>query len=460
MSVTALATRIFIVEDDPIYSRMVQYVASMNPDHIVQCFSTAKECIANLHHGPAIISIDYSLSDMSGEELLKKILKYDPRISVIVLSGQKDINVAVSLLKIGAYDYIVKGDQVKDRLFHTIENIKRKVSLQLELDELKDELSEKYNFEFGSLVGKSPVMKKMINLVKKAVKTNISVSITGETGSGKEVVARSIHYNSLRRKGKFVAVNVAAIPNELLESELFGYEKGAFTGAIGRKPGKFELADGGTIFLDEIGEMNISLQAKLLRAIQEREIVRLGGNDPVPFDARIIVSTHRDLAKEVQLGNFREDLYYRLLGLPITVPPLRDRSNDILLLMRYFLDEFTNQNNLPRLALSVNAKNKLFKYDYPGNVRELKAVIELAAVMSEGTEIQAADIVFKSPQVGKGYIRADKTLKEHTLDIIHHYLDQHDQDVRFVAKKLNIGKSTIYRLLKDEASETPKTNLV
>src|SRR5690606_34290447 len=222
--------------------------------------------------------------------------------------------------KLGAYDYITKDKETKNRLLNTINNARKNISLINEIDVLRQEISEKYQFS-NSIIGNSQPMKKVFSMLEKAVKTNITVSITGETGTGKEVVAKAIHYNSERKKKPFVAVNIAAIPSELLESELFGYEKGAFTGAVTRRIGKFEEAEEGTIFLDKIGEMEPSLQTKLLRVIQEREVTRIGSNNTVKLNVRIIVATHRDLAEEVKKGNFREDLYYRLLGLPVHLPP-------------------------------------------------------------------------------------------------------------------------------------------
>ena len=293
-------------------------------------------------------------------------------------------------------------------------------------------------------------MQRVYKLIQKAIKTNISVSITGETGSGKEVIAKSIHYNSNRRNGAFVAVNVSAIPKDLLESELFGYEKGAFTGADTQKLGQFELADKGTLFLDEIAEMDILLQTKLLRAIQEREIVRIGGTKPIKFDARIIVATHKNISDEVEKGNFREDLYYRLLGLPLEVPPLRERNNDILLLSLHFLNEFCVANNIGKRVLSKEAKEKLISYNYPGNVRELKAIIELSCVMAEEDTILPDDIKFNSPRKVDALLIKEMSLKEYTKKIISHFLDRYNNDVLLVAKKLDIGKSTIYRMLKED----------
>lgn len=442
-------TKIFVVEDDPMYSRMVKYVMELNPDHEVYTFKTGKECIDSLHLKPSIISLDYSLPDMTGAEVLRKIKSFNKDITVIILSGQQDIATAVKLLKEGAYDYITKDAETKERILNVLHNIKNNIELKEEVETLREELSEKYSFD-KNIIGNSKPMQRIFNLMGKSIKTNITVSITGETGTGKEVVAKSVHYNSDRKKKPFVAVNMSAIPKELLESELFGYEKGAFTGANTRKIGKFEQANTGTLFLDEIAEMDISLQAKLLRALQEREVNRIGGEQPVKFDARIIVATHRNLADEVNNGNFREDLYYRLLGLPIELPPLRDRGNDILLLAKFFLDAFAKANKLGKLDFTKEAKQKLLEYSYPGNVRELKAVIELSAVMAATNEIEAEDIRFNSPKRAETFLTEETTLKDYTQKIIYHFLKKYDDNVILVAKKLDIGKSTIYRMLKEE----------
>lgn len=431
------------------YRKMVKYVMEMNPDHEVHVFDSGKACLSHLHLKPEIISLDYSLPDMTGEEVLRAIRKYDSNIGVVILSGQQDVSTAVNLLKFGAYDYITKDTETKDRLLNTLNHLKKNLSLEEEVKTLKAELSDKFQFE-TSLKGHSKAMKRVFALMEKASKSNITVSITGETGTGKELAAKSIHYNSGRQKGPFIAVNMGAIPSELVESELFGHEKGAFTGAITRKIGQFEQAHQGTLFLDEIGEMEAALQAKVLRAIQEREIRRVGGTKTVKFDARIIVATHKNLAEEVQKGQFREDLYYRLLGLPIELPPLRDRGNDVLILAQFFLDSYAKENSLAVLPLGRSAKDKLMQYAYPGNVRELRAIIELAGVMAEGKTIRAEDIRFNSPKRAANFLQSEMTLKAYNKQIIYHFLKKYQDDVRLVAQKLDIGKSTIYRMLKEE----------
>ena len=450
MKKTSSSTRIFIVEDNPIDIKMAKYALEMDPDYDIHIFTTGKECLSNLHLKPSIISLDYSLPDINGHEILQKIKAHNKDIEVIMLSGQGDIDTAVQLLKDGAYDYIVKNDDTIDRLMHTLQRLKSNIKLKKKVEELEEELGEKYAFN-KTIIGNSAPMQAVFKLLKKAVRTNISVTISGETGTGKELVAKSIHFNSERRKGNFVAVNVSAIPSELLESELFGYEKGAFTGANTRKPGQFELANNGTLFLDEIGDMDMNLQAKILRALQEREIVRLGGTEKIKFETRVIVATHKNLAEEVEKGNFREDLYYRLLGLPILLPPLRNRGNDIILLMRHFLNDFCKKNNLNRISLDTSAKEKLLSYNYPGNVRELKAIIELAAVMAEDDLIEEETIKFNSPKKVESFFNLELPLKEYNRKIIFHFLEKYNRDVLLVAKKLDIGKSTIYRLLKEES---------
>src|SRR6478736_4759698 len=373
--------KIFVVEDDPTYTKFLQYVLSLDPDFETEFFTNGKDCIDQLHKKPAVITLDYSLPDMSGEKVLKAIREFDPDISVIVISAQEKIGTAVELLKLGAFDYITKDEEAKDRILNSIKNARNKSSLIREIGRLKEEITAKYEFE-KSIIGSSEAIKKVFALLEKAVKTQITVSITGETGTGKELVAKAVHYNSKRKGKPFVAVNIAAIPRDLIESELFGHEKGAFTGAVTRRIGKFEEAEGGTIFLDEIGEMDPNLQAKLLRVLQEREVTRIGGNQVIKLDVRIIAATHKDLAEEVKGGRFREDLYYRLLGLPVHLPPLRERGNDVLLVAKYLLDQFALDNQMSKFKISPEAQEKLLQYPFPGNIRELKSMIELAAVMT------------------------------------------------------------------------------
>lgn len=438
--------KIFIVEDDPFYGRLLKHHLGLNPDYEVELFESGKACLRELYRKPDVVSVDYGLPDMNGAELLGKIRAANSSIPVVIISGQEDIATAVDLLKKGARDYIVKDDNTKDLLWRSIINIRENSNLKQEVETLKDQLEEKFSFD--GIIGNSEAMQRVYKLLRKAVKSSINVSITGETGTGKEVIAKAVHYNSERSKQPFVAVNMAAIPENLLESELFGHEKGAFTGAVSRKPGKFEAAKEGTLFLDEIAEMDLSLQSKLLRAIQEREFTRVGGTEPIKFKARLLTATHRDLKTQVEAGKFREDLYYRVMGLPIALPSLRERGRDVLLLADFFVRQYAKENKTGPLKLNKSGKEKLLRYHFPGNVRELKAVIELACVMTETSGISAEDIQFSGLNSRQDIDFGEKTLREYTLEIISHYLKKYDGNVVRVAEKLDVGKSTIYNMLK------------
>lgn len=439
---------IIIIEDDPWYGELLKYQLSLNPDYEVSLFGSAKEGLDQLHRKPDVVCIDYSLPDMNGEKLLQRIRQENDQIPVVVISGQEEISVAVQLLKAGASDYIIKDDNTRELLWNSILRLREMAGLKQEVQELKAQLEQKFGLE-TTMVGQSPGLKKVFELVEKAVQTNINVTITGETGTGKELVAKAIHFNSPRKKKPFVAVNMAAIPKDLIESELFGYEKGAFTGAMAQKPGKFEEAQGGTLFLDEIAELDLPMQSKLLRVLQEREVVRIGGQKIISLDFRLVSATHKNLKTEVLEGRFREDLFFRLMGLPIEPPPLRERGNDVLLLARSFVEDFCKQNKMKPPAISASAREKLLTYSFPGNIRELKALMELAVVLSDGKEINAGDLQMQSLRTDANMMLEEKSLRAHTCDIVSHYLRKYNQDVLEVARRLDIGKSTIYNMIKE-----------
>ncbi|MCF8405701.1 MAG: sigma-54 dependent transcriptional regulator [Bacteroidales bacterium] len=443
------AFKIFVVEDDDWYNRLLVHTLRLDPEFEVVNFFNGKDCIDNLHLKPDVITLDYRLPDMTGLDILKAIRDIQPDLQVIMISEQGDIDTVVDLLKHGAYDYIVKSEDIKERLLNTVRNLQKGAGLKKEIRTLRKEVQKKYDFA-KTIVGESPVIKNVFDLMNKAIKTNITVTITGETGTGKELVAKAIHYNSKRKDKQFVPVNVAAIPADLIESELFGHEKGSFTGASYRRIGKFEEADGGTLFLDEIGEMDPSFQVKLLRAIQEKEIVRIGSNKPVKIDARIIVATNRNLQEEVKKGQFRKDLYYRLLGLPIELPPLRERGKDILLLANTFLNGFCEENEIGLKSFSESALKKLLSYEYPGNVRELKSVVDLAAALSNSELIESADLLFGSDDPLPEVLNEDLTMREYNLRIIKAFMKKYNKNMQVVAEKLDISVSTIYRMFKEE----------
>lgn len=439
--------KIFMVEDDPWFGEMLKYHLEMNPEYEISLFDNGRELLSNLYQKPDLVCIDFGLPDMDGQTLLKRIKQENNSLPVIIISGQEDIEVAVSLLKIGARDYIIKNDHTKENLWQAVINARENTNLKQEVEELKDQLEEKFDFS-NSIIGQSQPILKVFKTLEKAIKSNINVSVTGETGTGKELVAKAIHFNSDRKRKPLIAVNMAAIPPELVESELFGHEKGAFTGAISQKTGKFLAANGGTLFLDEIAELDLSIQTKLLRALQEREVVPIGSNKSTKFNARLITATHKDLAKEVQEGRFREDLYYRIIGLPIELPPLRERGNDILLLANYFVQDYCKTNKAGKITFSEDAKQKLYNYEYPGNVRELKAIVDLACVLCDENKIQPKDISFNKLAKDNFISFQEKSLKEYQTEIISYFLDKYDQNVIMVAEKLSIGKSTIYNLIK------------
>jgi two-component system response regulator AtoC len=438
--------KIFIVEDDPFYGRLLKHHLSLNPDYEVELFTSGKASLQELYRKPDVVSIDYGLPDMNGTVLFNKIRAINSNVPVVIISGQEDILTAVDLLKSGARDYIVKDENTKDLLWRSIINIRENSDLKQEVETLKVQLEEKFSFD--SIIGSSKAMQGVYSVLKKAIKSNINVSITGDTGTGKEVIAKAIHYNSSRSKQPFVAVNMAAIPENLLESELFGHEKGAFTGAIGRKLGKFESAKEGTLFLDEIAEMDLTLQSKILRAVQEREFTRVGGTETIKFRARLLTATHRDLEIQVREGKFREDLYYRIMGLPIALPALKDRDKDVLLLADFFVKQYTRENKTGSLKLNKSAKEKLLRYHFPGNVRELKAIIDLACVMTDTNSVNAEDIRFSGLNSQAAIVYGEKTLREYTLEIVGYYLGKYDDNVVLVSEKLGVGKSTIYNMLK------------
>jgi two-component system, NtrC family, response regulator AtoC len=444
--------KIFVVEDSEWYNRLLVHTLSMDPDYEIKSFFNGKDFLNCLFESPDIVTLDYRLPDYTGLDLMKRIREENSDIQVILISEQEDINTVVNLLKMGAYDYISKSDDIKDRLINTVRNIRNGIGLKREISTLRKEVQKKYSFR-ESILGESPSIKTVYDLIDKALSTNITVIISGETGTGKELVAKAIHYNSKRKDKPFVTVNVAAIPSELIESELFGHEKGAFTGAAYRRIGRFEEADGGTLFLDEIGEMGLSLQAKLLRALQEKEIVRIGSNKPLKTDCRIVVATNKILKEEVKKGNFREDLYYRLLGLPIELPPLRDRQNDILILSRHFIGKFCEENDIPLKKLSLQSQKKLMNYPFPGNVRELKSIIELAVTLSENDTIEPVDLVIDRGDPLSDIASDNLTLREYEMKIIKATLKKNNNDIKIAAAKLDIGISTIYRILKEEKEE-------
>jgi two-component system response regulator AtoC len=336
-----------------------------------------------------LVLLDIRLPGMDGIEVLERIKAIDERVEVILVTAVKTVRTAVAAMKLGAFDYLTKPFEEDELLSLATRALERR-TLEREVALLRSELARTHDLD--EIVGEHPVMEKLHGLIAQVARTSTTVLITGESGTGKELVARAIHRNGPRREGPFVAVNPAAIVESLIESELFGHERGAFTGAHQRKLGKFELAQGGTLFLDEIGTLRAEVQAKLLRVLQEREIERVGGTRSIKIDVRVIAATNTNLKDAVSRGTFREDLYYRLNVVPIVVPPLRERAQDVPLLAEHFLRRDTRDFNKRIEGLSPEAVAALQAYRWPGNVRELENVIERCVVLAEGPVIQLNDL--------------------------------------------------------------------
>jgi DNA-binding NtrC family response regulator len=387
-------TKVFVVEDDAFFARTVQFGLQSENHLDVTIFSNGLDFLQALNQNPDIVVADYNLPDISGIEILKKVAHYNKSIARIIISGQEDVKVVVQAYKHGAQDYIIKSDAAIVELKNAIKNFSTNVNLRKEVEDLKSIIIDRSKYQ--QVIGESKAVLSVLRLLQKIEKTNMMVLITGESGTGKEVIANVIHYNSLRKRESFVPVNMAAIPPDLIESELFGHEKGAFTGADGKRIGKFEEANHGTVFLDEIGEMDVQLQTKLLRVLQESTITRVGSNKEIKLDVRVIAATNKNLSELVKQGKFREDLFYRLQGFLIHLPPLRERDNDVIILAKHFLKECSAKFHVGNKVFSHAAIEDLLNYSWPGNVRELKSVVERAAIISEEHEIHSEDLIFSA----------------------------------------------------------------
>ncbi len=440
---------VFIVEDDPAYAEMLRYTVTRNPLFSAEVFLTGSEMLKNLQKEPAVICLDYFLPDLSGNVVLKRIREHMPDIPVVVISGQEDVRIATALYREGITDYIVKDHDTPNRIQYLMKHLSEKFDLKREIDDLREEVEKKYHYQ-DVIKGRSPVIRQVFNMIDKATRSGIPVMITGETGTGKDLVAKAIHFNSVRKRKPFVTVNVSGYTTDYIETELFGYEKGYLSTITARKTGQLQQAEKGTLYLDEITDLDYNLQGRLLKVIQDKEYVRPGGSEVVKLDFRMIVSSRKNIAEEIIGGRFREDLYYQLLGMPIELPPLRYRGEDILILAKYFIEQYSHDNKTPRYTLTPAAQEKLLRYSYPGNVRELKAVINLACVMTNSEMIDDVDISFNSSLPHSDFLMEENTLEEYNRKIIRFFLQKYNSNVLLVAEKLDIGKSTIYRMLKNK----------
>ncbi len=376
--------RILIVEDDAnTLSGLIEILRDEGYD--VVGVKTGKEALKILKNDYFdILLTDLRLPDIDGLEIYESTRGFNTNMKTIVMTAFSSVKEAVEAMKKGVYEYLTKPLNL-DELFLTLKKAVQEIEILSENIELKQKIKKKYAFE--NIIGKSKAIQEIYRKIEKVSQSQSTVLIRGESGVGKELVARAIHYNSPRANKPLIEISCASLPETLLESELFGYEKGAFTGAVATKKGRFELANGGTIFLDEIGDISENMQTKLLRVLQEREISHLGGTKSIPVDVRVIAATNRDLEKALREGKFREDLYFRLNVIPIFIPPLRERKEDIPLLVEYFIKKTCQENNRPVMKISEEALNLCLNYHWPGNVRELENAIENAIVLGEGDVI-------------------------------------------------------------------------
>jgi two-component system, NtrC family, response regulator len=448
MSQAAKSNPILIVEDDPALQKQIKW--SLDKFEAVTAFDR-QEAMAQLRrHQPPVVTMDLGLPPdadgaTEGFQLLEEILSVQPDTKVIVLTGQNGQANALKAVEMGAYDFLAKPFE-PEVLSLTIDRAFRLHELQAEIRRLQ---SAQTPDALTGLIAKDPDMLRVCRMIEKVANTNATVLLLGESGTGKEVLARGLHQSSGRKAGKFVAINCAAIPETLLETELFGHEKGAFTGAVKTTVGKIEMAHGGTLMLDEIGDLPLPLQSKLLRFLQERVIERVGGRQEIPVDVRIVCATHQDLKQQIADGRFREDLFYRLAEIVVNIPPLRKRVGDAVLIAHAFVKKFAAEQQRGALALTPDAVRAIEQHPWPGNIRELENCIKRACIMADGHRIQPDDL---------GFVLADAQDEDVSLDLravrevaerkaVLAALARVDGNVLQAAELLGVSRPTLYDLM-------------
>ncbi|AVX29937.1 sigma-54 dependent transcriptional regulator [Carboxydocella sp. ULO1] len=401
-------------------------------------------------HQISVVLMDIKMPGLSGFDILKKIQNENKNINVILMTAYSTTELAIQAMKLGAFDYIVKPFNIEELLL-IIKKALEMQQLASEIKELRLQLEQVYQPE--TIIGNSSAMQEVYKIIGKVANTNATVLITGESGTGKELVAKAIHFNSNRHNGPFIKVNCAALPENLLESELFGHERGAFTGAVSKKYGLFELANNGSIFLDEIGEISLPIQAKLLRVLQEKEIQRVGGTESIKIDVRIIAATNKNLERMIKEGSFREDLYFRLNVIPIFLPPLRERKEDIPQLVQYFLNKYSIEFNKKIKGISNDALRILQNYDWPGNIRELENVCERAVIMTQSNIILPEHLPINLTDFEIENDFKHLPLKEIIADIekkiILKVLEETNWNRTLAAKKLGLNRRSLYAKMKE-----------
>lgn len=449
---------ILVVDDDNAHRTMLKTLLSGWGYEIFEADdgSGAVENVYNRSYD--LVLMDVRMIKLSGIEALVKIKEFNPAIPVIIMTAYSSVEKAVEALKQGAHDYLTKPLDF-DKLKLTIQRTMEHFQLKRENILLKESVGERFNTK--NIIGRSPCMVKLLETVAQVAPSEATILVTGESGTGKEVIAGAIHYNSLRKKGPFVKINCAAITESLLESELFGHEKGAFTGADRRKEGRFVQADQGSLLLDEVSEMPVTMQVKLLRVLQEREITRVGGDKVIPVDVRLIAATNKDLQHLIEAGDFREDLYYRLNVVLLHIPPLRERPEDIPLLAQSFIKTFSDKNRKNVERFTPGAMDRLIRYNWPGNVRELMNAVERGVVLTRSDYITEDDIPVirsqnhePSQSVSQDQISAETSLESETsLELVEKQtilrtLEQAGGNKSETARRLGITRKTLHKKLK------------
>jgi DNA-binding NtrC family response regulator len=444
-----MKAKLLIVDDEKHIREGLEKALSLD-GYDVQLASDGQEAIDKVEEGDVdLVITDLKMPLRSGEELLKDALERYPYLPIIILTGHGTIENAVEAMRNGAYDFITKPLNI-DKLSLIVKRALENSSLKRQNRELLNQLKKKYSFEY--IIGKSAPMKKVFETIELVAPSRANVLVTGESGTGKEMIADAIHHNSPRREKSYIKVHCAALPESLLESELFGHEKGSFTGAIARKRGRFELANLGTIFLDEIGEISLQTQVKLLRVIQEREFERVGGEERIKVDVRIISASNKNLKDEIERGTFREDLYYRLNVVSIHVPPLRERPDDIPLMVHKFIEEFSKENNREIEGITNGALQALMSYKWPGNVRELRNVIESIVVLTKARIITEQDLpagVLSKDEKSSLKIPVGVSLADAEKQLIMFTLEYTGGNKTKASEVLKIGRKTLHRKLSE-----------
>jgi DNA-binding NtrC family response regulator len=448
--------RLLVVDDEPNVARVLGTYFTRSGWEVRAC-GGGPEALEALAEGEFdVVVSDLAMPEMTGTELLQAMRERGHTPPMLVVTAFGSVDSAVEALKLGAFDYLCKPFEL-DKVKLAVQRAYLHRQLQRENDHLRRELQERYRF--GNLIGSSPRMLEVFELIEKAARSQATVLLLGESGTGKELVARALHYNSARSNRRFVGVSCAALPNELLESELFGHEKGAFTGANWQRLGRFELADGGTLFLDEIGDISANVQTKLLRALQEREIDRVGGVKPIKVDVRLVSATNRDLHEAVTRGEFREDLYYRLRVVEVTLPPLRERKEDLPLLVKHFVEKLAKRDGKKIAGVSDGVMAAFEAHDWPGNIRELENALEHAVVMAaDDAEELTADLLPRNLSrpgpVGVGGRRLAEALAEAERQALLEALNETNWDLSRAAGALGITpRSMAYSVKKHNLAQ-------